>query len=549
MVYFSTFFVSLFITLVLIPILTKLALRKHIVDEPGPRKVHTLPMPKLGGLAIATGTLFPIIIWTDFVAEIKGLVSGLVIIVVLGLLDDFYELRYREKFIGQFVATFVAIFLSRIYVTQLGSLGELNLILPLWIALPLTVMFIVGATNAINLADGLDGLAAGISLLSFGCIAYLAYISGEMPIFISSLAIIGAILGFLRFNTYPATIFMGDTGSQFLGFSAGWLSLALTQKETNPLSHVLPVIILGFPILDTLAVMLERFSQGRPIFIADKNHFHHKLLRIGFNHKEAVIIIYFLQCLLITFALIFRYYPEGFLFGGYLLFCLIVLCFFYIAERTHWVLRRSVNMDKDLAFATLSSSTKDKINKGVFKIISFIIPILLLFLSLIPRQIPKDMGIISLLLLTIILVVYTTKREVWPRFFIRLNLYIAGIFLIYLANKEKIIWFQINMYYLQIIIFSLLMVLIAIYVKFSEPEYFQMTPLDYLIIFMIFIILLISHLPRKQIAMDNLSIFLAETMVFFWGVELILSHKFGKWNALSISTLIVLFITGIRGLF
>jgi len=122
MIYFSTFILALFVTLVLIPILTRLALRKHVVDRPGPRKVHTLPMPKLGGLAIAIGTLSPIIIWVDFAAEIKGLVAGMIIIIILGLLDDFYDLNYREKFIGQFIAVSIAIFLSKIYINKLGSL-------------------------------------------------------------------------------------------------------------------------------------------------------------------------------------------------------------------------------------------------------------------------------------------------------------------------------------------------------------------------------------------------------------------------------------------
>jgi len=547
MIYFSTFILALFVTLVLIPLLTRLALRKHVVDKPGPRKVHTLPMPKLGGLAIAIGTLFPIIIWVDFAAEIKGLVAGMIIIIILGLLDDFYDLNYREKFIGQFIAVSIAIFLSKIYINKLGSLWGMDLVLPLWASIPLTILFIVGATNAINLADGLDGLAAGVSILSFGCIAYLAYISEEVPIFISCLAIMGAIFGFLRFNTYPATIFMGDTGSQFLGFSAGWLSVALTQKGTNPLNHMLPIIILGFPILDTLTVMSERILSGRSPFKADMNHFHHKLLKIGFSHKEAVVIIYFLQGLLIAFALIFRYYPEGFLFCGYLLFSLTVLYLFYITEKKHWILRESVNMDRKLPRINLNENTKDNTTGLVSKIITIIVPALLLILTLVSKKIPKDVGIISLVLLAINLLIYTSKRKAWIRFFTRLSLYIIGTFLIYLTNKERIIWSHISINQLQMGAFLFLAVLVAIYIKFSNPKYFQTTPLDYLMIFIIFIILLISHLPMGQTALDSLSIFLAEIIVFFLSIEVIFSHVFKRWYALSISTLIILFITGIRG--
>jgi UDP-GlcNAc:undecaprenyl-phosphate GlcNAc-1-phosphate transferase len=172
-------------------------------------------------------------------------------------------------------------------VRTLGALLPDGALLPAWVAVPLTVVAIIGVTNAINLADGLDGLAGGISLLSFCCIGYLAYLEGDISVGLAALAFIGAIFGFLRFNTHPATIFMGDTGSQLLGFAAITLSLALTQRQTA-LSPLLPLILLGFPVLDTLTVMITRILRKRSPFSADRNHFHHNLLDLGFRHPESV---------------------------------------------------------------------------------------------------------------------------------------------------------------------------------------------------------------------------------------------------------------------
>ena len=201
--------------------------------------------------------------------------------------------------------------------------------MPGYIAIPFTVLIIVGVTNAINLSDGLDGLAGGMSLLIFCCIAYLAHLEGESTIVLVSACLAGAIFGFLRFNTYPATIFMGDSGSQFLGFSAVVLSLMITQGRT-PLSPLLPLVILGFPILDTVIVMAERVAERRPIFSADKNHLHHRLIRLGFFHTEAVTAIYVIQAFLVVAAIFLKYHSEWLLFGGYVIFSLLIVAVFSV---------------------------------------------------------------------------------------------------------------------------------------------------------------------------------------------------------------------------
>ena len=269
MIYFTTLLLSMFITIVLIPILKGMAVRVNAVDIPNSRKVHTKPIPRIGGVAMAIGTLVPILLWFPGSPMIRAIFIGAAIIVFSGAVDDIKQLGYKAKFAGQVIAALVIILYGGITINNLGVLMPDGYLLPKAISIGLTLLVIVGVTNAINLSDGLDGLAGGITLLTFICIAYLAFRCENLAIAISAVAAAGAIFGFLRYNTHPAVIFMGDAGSQFLGFLAIVLPVALTQENT-PLSPFLPLIILGFPILDTVTVMTERIADGRSPFVADK---------------------------------------------------------------------------------------------------------------------------------------------------------------------------------------------------------------------------------------------------------------------------------------
>ena len=160
-------------------------------------------------------------------------------------------------------------------------------------------------------------MQAGICLLSLGCLGYLAFLEGDTLITLLAVSLSGAIFGFLRFNTFPATVFMGDTGSQLIGFSVIALALNLTQGQT-PLSPLLPLLIIGFPIIDTATVMVERLAHRRPLFAADKNHLHHKLIGFGLFHTEAVLVIYLVQAAFVVSAFVFRFYSEWVILSLYL---------------------------------------------------------------------------------------------------------------------------------------------------------------------------------------------------------------------------------------
>jgi len=343
MIYFSTLLISLFLTIAVTPIARQFCLRIRAVDIPGGRKIHEAPVPKGGGLAMAVGASVPVILWAVPDGFVKALITGAALVLAFGLMDDLRPLSWKAKFAGQVGAALTVVLWGGIEIRNLGEIWEYRL--PDYVAIPLTVIVIVGVTNAVNLSDGLDGLAGGICLLGFACMAYLGYVAENLTVTVLALAVAGAIFGFLRFNTHPATLFMGDAGSQFLGFMAVCLALKLTQGNT-PLSPLLPLVMLGFPILDTIAVMTERISLGQSPFHPDNKHFHHRLLRLGFFHTEAVAIIYALQAGLVSAAVLFRYHSEWLLLAGYAVFAAFVTGGFLLADRTGFKFKRYDLIDK-----------------------------------------------------------------------------------------------------------------------------------------------------------------------------------------------------------
>ncbi len=293
MILFSAFLVALVVTMALIPPLMRVAERLSVVDTPNERKVHTGAIPRIGGMAMVVGACVPIILWLPHNTTVMAFLSALLILLVFGAWDDSKELDYRLKFLGQFLAVFVIIFWGKVSIAVLPFAGMDPV--PVWLSIPVTVFFLVGVTNAVNLSDGLDGLAAGVTLLSLGAIALLAKLADDHEIITTCFVIAGTIFGFLRYNTYPARIFMGDTGSQFLGFTVGVLAVMLTQQVNTALNPWLPLFLVGLPIVDTLFVMTKRISEGRSPFAADKGHMHHRLLSMGLAHYEAVSVIYVTQ--------------------------------------------------------------------------------------------------------------------------------------------------------------------------------------------------------------------------------------------------------------
>lgn len=277
------------ISVLITPLVKKLAIRIGATDQPNHRKVHQKVMPRMGGLAIFISFLVGMFIYMPDSEFFYPILIGSTIIVITGILDDMMELSAKVKLIGQIAAAAVVVF-NGVFVEFINVplLGELNFG---FLAIPLTIIWIVGITNAINLIDGLDGLAAGVSSIALVTISGMAIFMGNDFVAAVGLILLGSTLGFLIYNFHPAKIFMGDTGAMFLGFIISVLSL-LGFKNVTLVSLIIPIIILGVPISDTIFAIIRRLLNKQPLSAADKSHLHHCLLQAGYSHRQTVLIIY-----------------------------------------------------------------------------------------------------------------------------------------------------------------------------------------------------------------------------------------------------------------
>jgi len=313
MPYVMPFLLAMTVTMASLPVFGRVAAKWRIVDHPGIRKVHAVPIPRIGGIAMIIGVLAAAFIVVPLEAADRYFLAAAGAVAAFGGMDDRFDLDYRVKLTCQLLAAVIVVIGGDIQIHSL-TLDD-RVMLPEWISIPLTLLFLVGITNAINLADGLDGLAGGTTFLILCALAMLAYSGGQVSSAALALTFAGAVLGFLRYNTFPATVFMGDAGSQLLGFAVGVLSLRATQSGDSAVSAATPILLLALPILDTLSVMVQRMSEGRSPFSADKNHIHHKLLSFGFDHHEAVMVIYAVQADLLLLAYWMRYESDLLILG------------------------------------------------------------------------------------------------------------------------------------------------------------------------------------------------------------------------------------------
>jgi len=287
---YVTLLICFVLTVLITPFVKKLAFLIGATDKPNQRKVHQKIMPRLGGLAIYLSFVAGYLILQPENEYSFYILLGSFIIIAVGILDDVYELSAKVKFVGQLAAAYIVVVLGGIQVTfiNLPFGGQLEFGL---LSIPISILWIVGITNAINLIDGLDGLAAGVSSIALITISGMALSKGD--IFAASLGfiVLGSTLGFLIYNFHPAKIFMGDTGALFLGYMISVLSL-LGFKNVTFISFIIPVLILGVPISDTLFAIIRRIAKKQPLSAPDKSHLHHCLLRIGYTHRQTVLVIY-----------------------------------------------------------------------------------------------------------------------------------------------------------------------------------------------------------------------------------------------------------------
>lgn len=288
------FLVAALISLIMTPLVRKFAFKIGAIDIPkDERRVHNKPMPLLGGLAIYIGVIITSLLFLPIDNTLISILVGGTIILVSGLIDDIKGLSPKLKIVFQLIAGLTLI-LGDVKVDFITNPFTVNndIIYLNWLSIPITLFWVVGITNTLNLIDGLDGLAAGVAMISAISLTLVADKFGYISVILISAIIAGSCLGFLPFNFNPAKIFMGDTGALFLGFMLAAISIEGVMKSVATIAMIVPVLILGVPIFDTTFAICRRLLSGKSIMSADKGHLHHRLLAKGFSQKRTVLILY-----------------------------------------------------------------------------------------------------------------------------------------------------------------------------------------------------------------------------------------------------------------
>lgn len=537
-VYLLIAMTAMAISMVVIPLMMRLAPAVGMIDTPDARKVHTMPIPRVGGLGIVLGALVPMLVWLPFTDLTISIILGTTILLVFGTWDDIVELGHYMKFIGQFLAAVCVVYYGDLYVSTF-PLNNYEAI-PEFLGKPFTVVAIVGMINAINHSDGLDGLAGGESLISLGVIAYLAFVFDSALMLIICAATVGGIFGFLRFNSHPARVFMGDGGSQFLGFILAILVIVLTQQVNTSLSPAVPVLLLGLPIIDILAVFFLRAKHKMNLFKATRNHIHHRLLDIGFLHYESVMFIYTAQFILVISAIPLMYYKDLSILVYYLVICSSIFAFLTLFERFSLKIHKEKDVKKDIFRRILNKHPH--LRSVPQKLIESGLSLFIIASALLVTHIPTDFAISSLVLLVLMLLVLIFDLFEYQLY--RLILFVTIGFSVYLLSTYPPDWLleQISLVY---IFFMVVTVASFITIRITIANQFQVTPLDYLLVIMMIIV---SMAPDIKLGASSTGWMAAQIIILFYACELVIQSMSSRINGFTGATGVVLVLIAFRGL-
>jgi UDP-GlcNAc:undecaprenyl-phosphate GlcNAc-1-phosphate transferase len=386
---------------------------------------------------------------------------------------------------------------------------------PFWLAYPATAVIVLGVTNAINLTDGLDGLAAGCTLLTLAMIAFIAYQANSMPVLLLALTVMGGILGFLRYNTHPAIVFLGDAGSQFLGFITVALTIFLVERVNTALSPALPLLLLGLPILDTAWVIMLRIASGRSPFSPDRRHIHHQLLDLGFRQYEAVSLIYLLHGSLICAGFYLRYASDGLVVSVYAAFCLAVVGAIGFAKSAGWKLHNrpaTENGKRDSWLRKLRWLPNAVTHVLALSIVSFLIAGAFLVGTL-----QRDFVVIAAASVCGLVAgsILLRGSQQWLS---RAGVYMSSVMIVFmLAERPDGRWIN------DVTINSLLIVMsvvLVIGIRVGRHDLFRVTPQDLLIVFFA---LVVPNLTSNFIAQYPVGEILFRLLVLFYVTEFLLN--------------------------
>jgi UDP-GlcNAc:undecaprenyl-phosphate GlcNAc-1-phosphate transferase len=519
MLYVMPFLLAMVVTMAWLPVFGRVATRWGIVDKPGHRKVHAVPIPRIGGLAMVIGVLVAALIVIPLTSNDRWFLLAAGVLAAFGAADDRFDLDYRLKLLGQLIAILIVVIAGDAQIHSI-TLDE-RVMLPQWLSIPLTVFFLVGITNAINLADGLDGLAGGTTFLCLGALAMLSHSSGQLVTAALSLAFAGAILGFLRFNTFPASVFMGDAGSQLLGFAVGVLSLRATQSGTSALSAATPILLLALPILDTLSVMVQRVSEGRSPFSPDKNHIHHKLLALGFSHHEAVMVIYAIQADLFLLAYWMRYESDIAIMGVVTAFFVVSITIFQTAERHGWRFRTHQESKHDSFLSRLVAKLLEPqyLPRWSYLAVALAVGAYALLILTETAKVSDDVQLLLLALLGVTGVLLAVLRAKPLNIIEKGALYITAAVLVYLDSvvlPEQRLFSAMSWMAIAVAAVGTILRL-----RLSPDRRFVLTPLDLIVLF---VALVVPSLPGSFGLPDGGAAGIAKLVTLFYAIEVLVSR-------------------------
>lgn len=365
---FASLFATMIISAVLVPLVRKLAIKIGAIDKPNDRRINNKPMPTIGGLGIFIAFNFSnfFLLRAQFPQkQLFALFLAELIIIITGIIDDIYEINPYQKLLGIIIAALVVYYIADIRMTAF-SIPFVGLIHLKWLSMPITIIWIIAITNAINLLDGLDGLATGVSIIALTTSAitgffFLTVTTTFVPVMM--LTLVAALLGFLPYNFHPASIFLGDTGSLFIGFMISVFSL-YGLKNATVISIIIPIFILGVPITDTVYAILRRMLNKKPIFQADKHHLHHRLLQMGLTQRQTVFVIYGIA---LIFSFISLLFPLSNFWGTFFLIIASLLGLELFVEAIGLVGSNKQPLLKLIKRIVISSATRDEIETKYHK--------------------------------------------------------------------------------------------------------------------------------------------------------------------------------------
>lgn len=530
MIYLS-FVAALFASILLMPLLMRLATPWGFVDIPDARKVHQTVVPRIGGLVIAISAIITLLLIYFNNQQVIIYVVSASIIVFFGAWDDRADLNYKVKFFGQIVAAATIVLVGDVRLEYLPFLGLE--ILPENVSIPLSIFFLVAVTNSTNLIDGLDGLAGGLTLMTLGAIAVFENRLGAQAGLCIALCVGGAVLGFLRFNTHPASVFMGDSGSQFLGFTTGYLVLNLGHEQQGAISPMIGLLCIGLPLIDTATVFIQRILKGQSPFKPDRSHLHHQLMNIGLTHAETVVFIYLAQALFIMVAFFLYVQSDIEIALAYIALAAGVVGGLKVLSANPQIGSRVFGAIYGQLWGSLGKRSYEVIKlEPVLPWCIYLIMGLLLCLGLVMHLNWRDILWLAIFMLGMMIYRRFAKSDAERSLIKKIVMYCLAALIVFSTGTHN----QLTHEYAVLVelLFTSVLIILLLGGMLSRGDKFDINPMDYLVVFLAILI------PRAGLLVTpemNWGEMVSRMIILFYAVEYMFSLRDSMQSALSKGTL------------